>query len=94
MSDSPNSPEAPEFDKEELKRALKAFKKRIKLLRRDDESKLGGGAFTGGRKSGIVGIVPPEGFPPEIWTALVAKGRLKPVPGTQRRRQYEIVPQG
>ncbi len=77
--------------KEELKRALKAFKKRLKLLRRDDESKLGGGAFTSGRSSGIVGIVPPEGFSAEVWEALVTKGRLRPIPGTQANRQYELI---
>ena len=79
------------FEKEELKRALKAFKKRLKLARRDDESKLGGGAFSSGKSSRIVGIVPPSGFPAAIWEALVEKGRLKPVPGTQRLRRYELV---
>ena len=29
-----------------LKRAMKAFKKRLKLMRLDDESSLGGGPFT------------------------------------------------
>lgn len=85
---------APEFSKDELKRALKAFKKRLKLARRDDESKLGGGAFSSGKSSGIVGIVPPDGFPEAIWEALAAKGRLKPVPGTQKRRQYELLTPG
>ncbi len=82
---------APEFDKEELKRAMKAFKKRLKLARRDDESSSMHGAFSSGKKSGIVGITPPEGFPPEIWEALVAKGRMRRVPGTQRNPRYEIV---
>ena len=82
--------EAPQFSKDELKRALKAFKKRLKLTRRDDESKIGG-AFSAGKTSGIVGIVPPDGFPEGIWEALVEKGRLKPVPGTQKRRQYELI---
>ena len=34
---------------EELKRALKAFKKRLKLTRLDDESNYGGNKLTGGR---------------------------------------------
>jgi hypothetical protein len=59
---------------EELKRALKAFKKRLKLARLDDESGLSRG---GGKKSGIVGISPPSGFPPGIWEELVAQGKLK-----------------
>jgi hypothetical protein len=59
---------------EELKRALKAFKKRLKLTRLDDESGLSRG---GGRKSGITGITPPSGHPPGIWEELVRMGRLK-----------------
>jgi hypothetical protein len=59
---------------EELKAALKAFKKRLKLTRLDDESRLGN---PGGRKSGITGITPPAGFPPGIWDELVQKGKLK-----------------
>ena len=59
---------------EELKRALKAFKKRLKLARLDDESGLSRG---GNKKSGIVGITPPTGHPPGIWEELVAKGKLR-----------------
>jgi hypothetical protein len=59
---------------EELKRALKAFKKRLKLTRLDDESGL---SRAGGKKSGISGITPPTGHPPGIWDELVTKGKLK-----------------
>jgi hypothetical protein len=59
---------------EELKRALKAFKKRLKLTKLDDESGLSRG---GGKKSGITGITPPAGHPQGIWEELVAKGLLK-----------------
>ena len=59
---------------EELKRALKAFKKRLKLARLDEESGLSRG---GGRKSGITGISPPTGHPPGIWEELVTLGKLK-----------------
>jgi hypothetical protein len=59
---------------DELKRALKAFKKRLKLTRLDDESGLTRG---NNRKSGITGITPPAGFPPGIWEELVEKGKLK-----------------
>ena len=64
-------------DKQELKQALGRFKKRLKLYRQDDESMLGRGGLTGGRVSGIIGIKPPDGFPPEIWDELVEKGKLK-----------------
>lgn len=87
-------PAPPEFSKDELARALKAFKKRLKLARRDDESSSMGGAFSSGKKSAIVGIEPPDGFPPAIWAALEAKGRLRRVPGTQRRPRYELVNPG
>ena len=59
---------------EELKRALKAFKKRLKLTKLDEESGLSRG---GGKKSGITGITPPTGHPPGIWDELVAKGKLE-----------------
>jgi hypothetical protein len=59
---------------EERKRAYKAFKKRIKLARLDDESGLSRG---GGKRSGIAGITPPTGFPPGVWEELVTEGKLK-----------------
>jgi hypothetical protein len=59
---------------EELKRALKAFKKRLKLTRLDDESGLSRG---GAKQSEITGITPPTGHPPGIWEELVSKGKLK-----------------
>ena len=43
---------------DELKKALKAFKKRMKLTRLDDDSKLGHSPLTGGKKDQIVAIQP------------------------------------
>jgi len=60
-----------------LKRAMKAFKKRLKLMRLDDESSLGGGPFSSGRDSGIVAIQPPNQYPREAWDKLVELGRLR-----------------
>ncbi len=59
---------------EDLKKALKAFKKRMKLMKLDEESGLSRG---GGKKSGITGITPPAGHPPGIWEELVTAGKLK-----------------
>jgi hypothetical protein len=59
---------------EERKRAYKAFKKRLKLARLDDQSGLSRG---GSKQSSIAGITPPTGFPPGIWEELVAEGKLK-----------------
>ncbi len=65
------------FTKETLQRAVKALKKRLKLTRLDDESKLGHDAMTRGGGSGIVGVRPPTQYPEEVWRALEAKGRVR-----------------
>lgn len=63
---------------QELKSALKAFRKRLKVTRLDDESKLGGrGAMTSGRRSTVVGITPPAEFPRAVWDELVRQGHLR-----------------
>ena len=67
----------PVADEDEMQRALAAFRKRIKVSRLADESRLGGRYTSGGRKSEIDAIQPPDGFSPVVWTALVAAGKLK-----------------
>ncbi|MAG58208.1 MAG: hypothetical protein CMJ83_18125 [Planctomycetes bacterium] len=67
----------PPLDKATLKSAMKAFRKRMKLTRLDDESGLGGRALTGGGSSGIAGIRPPDKFPMEVWEELARQGRLE-----------------
>ena len=62
---------------DELRKALKAFKKRLKLARLDEESRLGRGAMSGGKDSGIVAIMPPNQFHKAVWEELVRQGRLK-----------------
>jgi len=61
----------------QLKNALKAFKKRLKLTRLDDESRLGRGALSSGGRSGIVAITPPAQFPQTVWDELVRQGKLR-----------------
>ena len=61
---------------EELKKAFKAFKKRLKLTQLDDDSQLGHSPLTGA-KSTVVSIQPPAGFGKEIWEELADKGYLK-----------------
>jgi len=56
---------------------MKAFKKRLKLARLDDESTLGRGPMSGGKSSSIVAIMPPNQYPKAVWDALVEQGRLK-----------------
>jgi hypothetical protein len=65
------------MDEDLLKRALKAFRKRLKLMKQDDESRLGHGAMTPGLRSAIVGIRPPGEFPQEVWEELVRQGKLR-----------------
>jgi hypothetical protein len=62
---------------EELRKALKAFKKRLKLTQLDDESRLGVGPLKSGTSARVVSIQPPAGFGREIWEELVIKGYLK-----------------
>lgn len=73
--------------KEQLKHALKAFRKRLKLMRLDAESNINRGPLSGGRDSGIVAITPPNDFPQTVWDELVKQGKLRHVGhGT-----YEVV---
>ncbi len=62
---------------EQLKQALKAFKKRLKLTRLDEESRIGRNPVTSWRSSGIVAISPPTQFPAAVWEELVRQGKLK-----------------
>lgn len=66
------------LDEPNLKRALKAFRKKIKSMRLDDESRLGNRYTTSGRSSAISAITPPKEYPEEVWRKLVELGRLKP----------------
>jgi hypothetical protein len=66
----------PEDDRSTLKSAVKAFRKSLKLTQLDDESGIGGGAMSSGKRSGIVGIAPPARFAPDVWEELVRQGRL------------------
>ena len=69
---------------EELRKALKAFKKRMKLTQLDDDSKLGHSPLTGKRET-VVAIQPPTGFGREVWEELAEKGFLKRDGGARRR---------
>jgi hypothetical protein len=62
---------------DELKKALKAFKKRLKLTQLDDESRIGHGPMSGGGQEKVTAIQAPAGFGREIWEELVEKGFLK-----------------
>lgn len=62
---------------EELRKALKAFKKRLKLTQLDDDSRLGHGPMSSGSGGKVMSIQPPAGFGGEIWEELANQGYLK-----------------
>ncbi len=66
------------FTEEDLKMAMKAFKKRLKLTKLDEESKLGRNPLSTGKGSGIFAISPPRDYSIAVWEELVKRGRLKP----------------
>ena len=61
----------------EMKRALGAFKKRLKMIRLDDDSRLGHGPMSSGRREKVVSIQPPSGFGRAVWEELADLGYLK-----------------
>ena len=67
------------LEEDNLKRALKAFRRKLKTMRRDDESQIRGRYTTRGQVSSIVAITPPNQFPPRC-------GRNSPVRVGSRRR--------
>ncbi len=72
---------------QELKAALKAFRKRLKLTQLDDQSRIGVGPMSSGRPSGIVAITPPDQFPQAVWEELARQGKLRRAGGGL----YELV---
>ncbi len=71
------TPEAAAARKEQLRLAMKAFRKRLKLTILDDESRLGRGPMSGGSKSSVIAITPPNQFPRDVWEELAEQGKLK-----------------
>jgi hypothetical protein len=76
-SDDPEAASPGGFDHAQLKNAMKAFKKRLKLTRLDQESRLGRGAMSSGGRSDIVAISPPTQYPQAVWDELVRQGKLR-----------------
>ena len=84
-----SEPTPTEPTKDQLKGALKAFKKRLKLAQLDQDSRLGRNPATSGRTSAIVAISAPETFPQIVWDELVRQGKLK----RDRHGLYEMLPE-
>ncbi len=73
----PINPEVAAARKELLRLAMKAFRKRLKLTILDDESRLGRGPMSGGSKSSVIAITPPNQFPRDVWEELAEQGKIK-----------------
>ncbi len=72
--------------KEEMDRAYKAFKKRLKIYQADAASSAAPTGHLSGNKPQICGITPPDGHPPDVWEQLVTRGKLK----KSGRNTYEL----
>jgi hypothetical protein len=82
MNDATPAPDQAPIDPAILRSAFNAFKKRWKITRLDQESRLGGHRPTSsGKASDIAGIQPPMEFPPPVWKELARQGRIKDMRG-------------
>ena len=70
-------PPLPDIPEETLRSAMKTYRKRMKLMKLDHESKLGRSPLTSGKDAGFESILPPEEFAPEVWQVLAARGELE-----------------
>ena len=72
----PPDPDAP--DDATCRAAMRAFRKRLKLTRLDDESQINSrNPLSKGEASQIDQIVPPSDWPQKVWDELVRRGELK-----------------
>ena len=65
------------WDQAVLKRAMNAFKKRLKLTRADDEISSSRNPLSHGLTSSITGVRPPDTYTADIWAFLVEHARLR-----------------
>ncbi len=59
------------------RKAFQAFRKRAKLTRLDDESKLGRGPLSKGGDRSLSAIAPPAEWPDAVWQELIRQGRIR-----------------
>jgi hypothetical protein len=76
--DAAHEPLPPGVDEQTLSSALKAFRKRLKFTRLDDESRIDSrNPLSKGEASEIRSIQPPFEWPREVWDALAKRGKLR-----------------
>ncbi len=73
----PPDADAPDYDT--CRKALRAFRKRLKLTRLDEESTLGHGPTSKGSGWSPTSMVPPTEWPQAVWVELVRLGKLRDV---------------
>ena len=61
---------------ETKKKAMRVFRNRVKFMKLDQESKLGVGPLTGGKKMKFDSVAAPHDFPAEVWQSLASEGQL------------------
>ncbi len=55
---------------------MKAFRKRMKLTKLNEESKIGRNPLTSGKQSQVMAIMPPHQYDKAVWDELVRQGKL------------------
>ncbi|MBC8203560.1 MAG: hypothetical protein H8E91_07005 [Planctomycetes bacterium] len=66
----------PELSHETKKQAMRMFRKRVKFIKLDRESKLGIGPLTTGKEATFDSVEAPHDYPSEVWKVLAAEGQL------------------
>ncbi len=68
--------ELPTLSHEEQIEALRVFRKRVKFMKLDRESKLGVGPLSQGKDVSVDSMMAPHDYPMEVWLSLAASGHL------------------
>lgn len=69
--------DAPAIDPAVLQEALRLFRKRLRLMQLDADSRLGHGPTSGTGQHRIEALAPPRDYPIAVWEALVRAGKLR-----------------
>lgn len=73
----PEEDDSPPIPEETLREAMKAYRRRHKLMKLDHESKLGRNPLTTGKAASFESIIPPHQFPENVWRELATRGELE-----------------
>jgi len=66
----------PELSHETKKQAMRVFRKRVKFIKLDRESKLGIGPLTTGKEAMFDSVEAPHDYPSVVWKVLAVEGQL------------------